>query len=125
MFLCHPASPLVTCSPWSWSEVKLLPSPSFLVHRRRMWALLQLHSKQCNQADCPVPRCKELRMLKRRQLIRQEEKRRQGYANMLQAQVGQQIFSWQIITQPLEFTQRRQRHVDVVWECEWGCEKGH
>ena len=52
-----------------------------------MWALLQLHSKQCNQADCPVPRCKELRMLKRRQLIRQEEKRRQGYANMLQAQV--------------------------------------
>ena len=56
--------------------------------RRRMWALLQLHSKQCNQADCPVPRCKELRMLKRRQLIRQEEKRRQGYANMLQAQVG-------------------------------------
>ena len=59
-----------------------------LLLRRRMWALLQLHSKQCNQADCPVPRCKELRMLKRRQLIRQEEKRRQGYANMLQAQVG-------------------------------------
>ncbi len=33
-------------------------------------------------------------MLKRRQLVRQEEKRRQGYANMLQAQVGLSMLAW-------------------------------
>ena len=54
---------------------------------RRMWALLQLHAKQCTQADCPVPRCPELRLMKRRQMARQEEKRRQGYAHMLRQQV--------------------------------------
>ena len=51
-----------------------------------MWALLQLHAKQCNQPDCPVPRCPELRLMKRRQLARQEEKRRKGYAHMLRQQ---------------------------------------
>ena len=54
---------------------------------RRMWALLQLHAKQCNQPNCPVPRCPELRLMKRRQLARQEEKRRQGYNHMLRQQV--------------------------------------
>ena len=37
---------------------------------RRMWALLQLHAKQCKEAACPVPRCRELRELRRRQVAR-------------------------------------------------------
>jgi len=54
---------------------------------RRMWALLQLHAKQCNVADCPVLRCRELRQMRRLQMQRQEEKRRVAYKNMLRNQV--------------------------------------
>ena len=38
------------------------------VPRRRMWALLQLHAKQCQETNCPVPRCRELREMRRRQV---------------------------------------------------------
>ena len=46
---------------------------------RRMWALLQLHAKQCQEAACPVPRCRELREMRRQQgryqaLLRQQAK---------------------------------------------------
>jgi E1A/CREB-binding protein len=54
---------------------------------RRMWALLQLHAKQCTVADCPVLRCRELRQMRRLQMARQEEKRRVAYKNMLRNQV--------------------------------------
>ena len=59
---------------------------------RRMWALLQLHAKQCQEAACPVPRCRELREMRRRQVARQEAQRRSGYQAMLrqQAKAGQQ-----------------------------------
>ncbi|KAK9824572.1 hypothetical protein WJX72_011411 [[Myrmecia] bisecta] len=53
---------------------------------RRMWALLQLHAKQCQAASCPVPRCRELREMRRRQMARQEEKRRHAYQAMLRQQ---------------------------------------
>ena len=53
---------------------------------RRMWALLQLHAKQCTVADCPVLRCRELRQMRRLQMARQEEKRRVAYKNMLRNQ---------------------------------------
>ena len=56
---------------------------------RRMWALLQLHAKQCTVADCPVLRCRELRQMRRLQMARQEEKRRVAYKNMLRNQVRQ------------------------------------
>jgi hypothetical protein len=52
-----------------------------------MWALLQLHAKQCTVADCPVLRCRELRQMRRLQMARQEEKRRVAYKNMLRNQV--------------------------------------
>ena len=53
-----------------------------------MWALLQLHAKQCTCSigACPVPRCNELRELRRRQLARQEEARRTNYVNTLRHQ---------------------------------------
>ena len=53
---------------------------------RRMWALLQLHAKQCQISDCPVPRCRELREMRKRQMSRQEEQRRRAYQAMLQHQ---------------------------------------
>ena len=58
---------------------------------RRMWALLQAHSKMCIAAECPVPRCRELRALRRQQASRQEDQRRAAYRQMLmqqQASVG-------------------------------------
>ncbi len=55
--------------------------------RSRMWALLQLHAKQCNESDCPVPRCRELRQMRRKQMQRQEEKRRVAFKAMVRQQV--------------------------------------
>jgi len=57
---------------------------------RRMWALLQAHAKVCTSTDCPVPRCRELRQLRRRQAARQEDKRRAAYRQMLVQQQQQQ-----------------------------------
>ena len=45
--------------------------------------LLQVHAKQCQRADCPVPRCKELREMRRRAVVRQEDQRRVAYKNMV------------------------------------------
>lgn len=53
---------------------------------RKMWALLQAHSKMCNAMDCPVPRCRELRQLRRQQATRQEDARRKAYRKMLKQQ---------------------------------------
>jgi E1A/CREB-binding protein len=53
---------------------------------RRMWALLQAHAKTCTAADCPVPRCRELRMLRRKQAARQDDMRRKRYRDMLRDQ---------------------------------------
>lgn len=47
--------------------------------------LLQVHAKQCQRADCPVPRCKELREMRRRAVVRQEDQRRVAYKNMVSA----------------------------------------
>lgn len=52
---------------------------------RRMWMLLQVHAKQCQRSDCPVPRCKELREMRRRAVVRQEDQRRVAYKNMVRA----------------------------------------
>ena len=54
-----------------------------VVLRRRMWMLLQVHAKQCQRSDCPVPRCKELREMRRRAVVRQEDQRRVAYKNMV------------------------------------------
>lgn len=56
---------------------------------RRMWGLLQLHAKQCQASDCPVPRCRELREMRRRQMSRQEDQRRHAYQAMLRQQQQQ------------------------------------
>ncbi|KAG2482629.1 hypothetical protein HYH03_018437 [Edaphochlamys debaryana] len=57
---------------------------------KKMWCLLNLHAKSCTRADCSVPRCKELKELRRRQTNRQEEKRRAAYAAMLRQQMAAQ-----------------------------------
>ena len=54
---------------------------------KKMWCLLNLHAKSCSRADCPVPRCRELKELRRRQTARQEEQRRKAYQNMLRQQM--------------------------------------
>ncbi len=54
-----------------------------------MWALLQLHAKQCQETSCPVPRCRELREMRRRQTARQEAQRRSGYQQMLLQQASE------------------------------------
>lgn len=56
---------------------------------RRMWMLLQVHAKQCQNNDCPVPRCRELREMRRRAVARQEDQRRVAYQAMLRNQNGQ------------------------------------
>ena len=53
-----------------------------------MWALLQLHAKQCQETSCPVPRCRELREMRRRQVARQEGQRRTAYQAMLRQQAA-------------------------------------
>eukprot|EP00967_Tisochrysis_lutea_P021097 scaffold23960_cov22-Tisochrysis_lutea.AAC.4 len=37
---------------------------------KKMWFLLNLHAKSCTRTDCPVPRCKEIKDLRRRQTAR-------------------------------------------------------
>ena len=54
------------------------------VLRRRMWMLLQVHAKQCQNNDCPV-----LREMRRRAVARQEDQRRVAYQAMLRNQNGQ------------------------------------
>lgn len=53
-----------------------------------MWALLQMHAKQCQESACPVPRCRELREMRRRQVARQEAQRRSGYQKMMRKQAA-------------------------------------
>jgi E1A/CREB-binding protein len=55
---------------------------------RKMWFLLNLHAKSCMRADCNVPRCRELKELRRRQAQRMEAKRRVAYQAMLRNQAG-------------------------------------
>jgi E1A/CREB-binding protein len=58
-----------------------------------MWMLLQVHAKQCQNAECPVPRCRELREMRRRSVARQEDQRRVAYKAMLRAQNAQRAGS--------------------------------
>jgi len=53
---------------------------------KKMWFLLNLHAKSCTRTDCPVPRCKEIKDLRRRQTARKEEQRRHQYQAMLRNQ---------------------------------------
>ena len=55
---------------------------------RRMWMLLQMHATHCTTANCQVPRCTQLRTIRRRQATRQEDKRRAAYRTMLRQQHG-------------------------------------
>lgn len=50
---------------------------------KKMWCLLNLHAKSCTTSDCPVPRCRELKELRRRQTAHIEQKRRAAYSNMM------------------------------------------
>ena len=43
---------------------------------KRMWALLHLHARQCQSAQCPVPRCRDLKATVRRAQQQQEDRRR-------------------------------------------------
>lgn len=53
---------------------------------RRMWALLQAHAKICTVSNCPVPRCQEMREMRRKQAARMDDQRRAAYRAMLQNQ---------------------------------------
>eukprot|EP00793_Prasinoderma_coloniale_P000996 PRCOL_00007086-RA len=43
---------------------------------KRMWALLHLHARQCQQTQCPVPRCRDLKATVRRAQQQMEDRRR-------------------------------------------------
>jgi hypothetical protein len=51
-----------------------------------MWMLLQMHATQCTVANCHVPRCMQLREMRRQQATRAEDKRRAAYRTMLRQQ---------------------------------------
>ena len=77
--------------PQSWSHISAASTNSrpgtsrrCTAPCRRMWALLQLHAKQCQTSDCPVPCC---RQREKCQMSRQKEEQRQGaYQAVLQLQ---------------------------------------
>ena len=48
---------------------------------RKLWTLLQVHAKQCNQSNCPVPRCKDLNeeYRQRRELNAEDEDAPPGF----------------------------------------------
>jgi len=73
---------------------------------RRMWGLLQLHAKQCQSSDCPVPRCRELREMRRRQMSRQEDQRRHAYQAMLRQQAQARKQQQQPQSQSGQFPER-------------------
>lgn len=52
---------------------------------RKTWTLLQIHSKQCLEDDCPVPKCKDLKEYRRRSQEQIEERRREQYRLYLNA----------------------------------------
>lgn len=51
---------------------------------RRLWTLLQVHAKGCFQANCPVPRCQDLKEYRRRAAEQVEERRRQAFVHYRQ-----------------------------------------
>ena len=50
---------------------------------RKIWTLLQVHSKGCVAHDCPVPRCADLKAYRRRAQEQVEERRRKQYRKYL------------------------------------------
>lgn len=46
---------------------------------RKTWTLLQIHSKQCMDDNCKVPKCKDLKAYQRRHQEQIEERRREHY----------------------------------------------
>mmetsp|Transcript_18018 Transcript_18018/g.40962 ORF Transcript_18018/g.40962 Transcript_18018/m.40962 type:complete len:100 (-) Transcript_18018:211-510(-) len=47
---------------------------------KRIWALLQIHARQCKQKNCPVPKCMAIRDHSRRIALQQQamdDRRRQ------------------------------------------------
>jgi len=57
-------------------------------HCKRMWGLLNLHAKSCISSSCPVPRCRELKDLRRAQIVRKEQQRRLAYSAMMRQQAA-------------------------------------
>lgn len=58
-----------------------------------MWGLIRLHSNQCTNANCPVPRCKDFKASRRRDAARADAQRRAAYLEYRkreQAQFAQQ-----------------------------------
>ncbi|KAI5066243.1 hypothetical protein GOP47_0018867 [Adiantum capillus-veneris] len=50
---------------------------------KRMWYLLQLHARACKEAECRVPRCKDLKEHLRRLQQQQELRRRKAVMEMM------------------------------------------
>lgn len=55
---------------------------------KKMYFLLHLHAKSCTQLDCVVPRCRDLKLMWRKQAARQEDQRRAAYQKMLRNQAA-------------------------------------
>ncbi|MCO5612854.1 hypothetical protein L7F22_067125 [Adiantum nelumboides] len=55
---------------------------------KRMWYLLQLHARACKEAECRVPRCKDLKEHLRRLQQQQELRRRKAVMEMMRQRVA-------------------------------------
>jgi hypothetical protein len=56
---------------------------------KKMWCLLNLHARSCTAgSNCPVPRCPELKELKRRTAARMDSQRRAAYQALVRTQGG-------------------------------------
>lgn len=55
---------------------------------KRMWYLLQLHARACKEAECRVPRCKDLKDHLRRLQQQQELRRRKAVMEMMRQRVA-------------------------------------
>lgn len=67
--------------PLSFQVNLLVGTSDRVVWDRRMVLLLQMHAKTCHAQNCPVPRCREIKLMRNRQAQRSEDMRRVAYLN--------------------------------------------
>ncbi|PIM99123.1 Histone acetyltransferase [Handroanthus impetiginosus] len=70
--------------------------PGGCVHCKRMWQLLELHSRMCNEPEyCKVPLCRHFKMKMQQQSKKEEAKWKLLVSKVLAAKNAQRLFSSQ------------------------------
>ncbi|KAL3828441.1 hypothetical protein ACJIZ3_017243 [Penstemon smallii] len=77
-------------------EQELLEVPGGCVHCKRMWQLLELHSRMCDDPDyCKVPLCRHFKVKMQRQSKKDEAKWNLLVSKVIAAKNTQKLFSFQ------------------------------